>query len=221
MGVTPTHLTARRPSTRTAYRFSTRVQRRRCAKTISKSVCDFNLGSNAADRRAARDTGGQTLRGGETPKFTLFLQYCAWKSRRQAPAAERAEGPAESAARDAVGSQDSVVSTCARVGCPMLRASTVPVVPSSLVDRFRCWFCLASLQPSQVLADLRHFVPELQSFGNLDVVVPFNRDSCRVGPKEWVKLAKLLHASRSEYHAFLVRRAPSAAQAAVQFSWKY
>jgi len=60
------------------------------------------------------------------------------------------------------------------------------------------------LVPSQVLADLRHFVPELQSFGNLDVVVPFNRDSCRVGPKEWVKLAKLLHASRSEYHAFLL-----------------
>jgi len=62
----------------------------------------------------------------------------------------------------------------------------------------------AALKPSQVLANLLNFVPELQNFANLDVQVPFNRDSCRVGPNEWIKLAKILHEKRRDYDAFLV-----------------
>jgi len=62
----------------------------------------------------------------------------------------------------------------------------------------------AALKPEQVLHNLLNFVPELQNFANLDVQVPFNRDSCRVGPKEWIKLAKMLHERRHNYDAFLV-----------------
>lgn len=62
----------------------------------------------------------------------------------------------------------------------------------------------ASLKPSQVLADLMSYVPELQSFANLNVEVAFNMDSSRVGPKEWTILAKMLHSNRSKYDAFLV-----------------
>ena len=49
------------------------------------------------------------------------------------------------------------------------------------------------------------YVPELSSFANLEVKVPFNVDSSRVGPKEWTILAKLLHENRAKYDAFLVR----------------
>lgn len=34
--------------------------------------------------------------------------------------------------------------------------------------------------------------------------VVFNKDSSRVGPKEWVAIAKTLHAHRQEYDAFLI-----------------
>eukprot|EP00898_Chlorokybus_atmophyticus_P007346 jgi/Chlat1/7612/Chrsp64S00558 len=60
------------------------------------------------------------------------------------------------------------------------------------------------LQPGSLLQDILTAVPQLRAFANLDVEVVFNRDSCRVGPPEWVKLAKLLHARRDTYDAFLV-----------------
>lgn len=34
--------------------------------------------------------------------------------------------------------------------------------------------------------------------------VVYNVDSCRIGPKEWVQLAKILHKHRNDYDAFLV-----------------
>lgn len=47
-------------------------------------------------------------------------------------------------------------------------------------------------------------VPELSSIANLDLKVAFNLDSSRVGPEEWIELAKLLDANRRQYDAFLV-----------------
>ena len=52
------------------------------------------------------------------------------------------------------------------------------------------------LQPGRMLADLLATVPELRTFANLDVHVLFNKDSCRIGPAEWLKIAKTLHAAR-------------------------
>jgi L-asparaginase/Glu-tRNA(Gln) amidotransferase subunit D len=66
------------------------------------------------------------------------------------------------------------------------------------------------VQPADVLEDLMSYVPELSSFANLEVKVPFNVDSSRVGPKEWTILAKLLHKNRAKYDAFLVRAAATA-----------
>jgi hypothetical protein len=69
------------------------------------------------------------------------------------------------------------------------------------------------VQPADVLEDLMSYVPELSSFANLEVKVPFNVDSSRVGPKEWTMLAKLLHKSRAKYDAFLVHTAATASTA--------
>lgn len=32
----------------------------------------------------------------------------------------------------------------------------------------------------------------------------FNKDSCRVGPEDWVRLAKILHQQRNNFSAFIV-----------------
>eukprot|EP01025_Chloroclados_australasicus_P069856 TRINITY_DN992_c0_g3_i1.p1 TRINITY_DN992_c0_g3~~TRINITY_DN992_c0_g3_i1.p1 ORF type:complete len:439 (-),score=38.21 TRINITY_DN992_c0_g3_i1:995-2239(-) len=61
-----------------------------------------------------------------------------------------------------------------------------------------------SLQPGDLLSNLKDVVPELSVFGNLDLQVAFNQDSSRVGPKEWIQLAKLLDANRKQYDAFMV-----------------
>ena len=55
-----------------------------------------------------------------------------------------------------------------------------------------------------MLSDLLNVVPELNAFANLHLKVAFNKDSSRVGPKEWIALAKLLHRNRKLYDAFLV-----------------
>ncbi|KAK3235061.1 hypothetical protein CYMTET_54719 [Cymbomonas tetramitiformis] len=62
----------------------------------------------------------------------------------------------------------------------------------------------AALQPGQLLADLFTHIPELRVYANIDVKVCFNRDSCRVGPKDWVKLGKMLDRNRENYDAFVI-----------------
>jgi len=60
------------------------------------------------------------------------------------------------------------------------------------------------MQPGRMLADLLATIPELRTFANLDVHVLFNKDSCRIGPPEWLKIAKTLHAARSHFDAFIL-----------------
>jgi len=48
-------------------------------------------------------------------------------------------------------------------------------------------------------------VPELNQLANLTMAIPYNKDSCRIGPREWVQLARLLHRNRAAYDAFVVR----------------
>ena len=55
-----------------------------------------------------------------------------------------------------------------------------------------------------MLNNLLNVVPELNEFANLHLKVAYNKDSSRVGPKEWVEVAKLLHNNRKHYDAFLV-----------------
>ena len=61
-----------------------------------------------------------------------------------------------------------------------------------------------SLKPGSMLSNLLGMVPELRALANLDLKVVFNRDSCNVGPREWIQIAKALDANRREYDAFLV-----------------
>lgn len=63
-----------------------------------------------------------------------------------------------------------------------------------------CRICCAG----DMLNNLTTVVPELNEFANLHLKVAFNKDSSRVGPKEWVALARLLHNNRKDYDAFLV-----------------
>ncbi len=47
-----------------------------------------------------------------------------------------------------------------------------------------------------MLSNLFQVVPELRTFANVSLLVPFNKDSSRVGPKEWIQIAKLLDKHR-------------------------
>lgn len=60
------------------------------------------------------------------------------------------------------------------------------------------------LVPGALLTTLLSRVPEMESLADLELVVPFNLDSSRVGPKEWATLARALHAARASFDAFLV-----------------
>lgn len=60
------------------------------------------------------------------------------------------------------------------------------------------------LQPGPLLANLLHAVPEVNVFANVDLRVLFNCDSCRMGPEEWVRLAKELDRFRDEYDGFVL-----------------
>jgi L-asparaginase/Glu-tRNA(Gln) amidotransferase subunit D len=55
-----------------------------------------------------------------------------------------------------------------------------------------------------MLNNLLGAVPELRAFANLKLEIPFNLDSCRVGPAEWIKLARMLHRNHDHYDAFLI-----------------
>ena len=55
-----------------------------------------------------------------------------------------------------------------------------------------------------MLDQLLFAVPELRAFANLKLDIPFNLDSSRIGPAEWVKLARLMHQNRDDYDAFLI-----------------
>ncbi|GMH34131.1 hypothetical protein BSKO_01965 [Bryopsis sp. KO-2023] len=60
------------------------------------------------------------------------------------------------------------------------------------------------LKPGDMLSNLLNIVPELSAFANIELNVVFNKDSTRVGPSDWIAIAKLLHANRQKYDAFLV-----------------
>lgn len=61
-----------------------------------------------------------------------------------------------------------------------------------------------TLQPGKLLLNLVTVIPELRTFANLEVKVLMNKDSCQIGPKEWVRIAKELHSQRNNFNAFIV-----------------
>lgn len=64
--------------------------------------------------------------------------------------------------------------------------------------------CPWVLLTGDLLANLTTVVPELAAFANLHLEVAFNKDSCRVGPPEWARLARLLDANRAKFDAFII-----------------
>jgi L-asparaginase/Glu-tRNA(Gln) amidotransferase subunit D len=63
---------------------------------------------------------------------------------------------------------------------------------------------VGGLAPGTMLASLLTQVPELRELANVKLAIPFNMDSSRVGPAEWVQLAKILHAARAQFDAFVL-----------------
>ena len=61
-----------------------------------------------------------------------------------------------------------------------------------------------TLQPSKLLLNIVTVVPELRTFANLEVKVLMNKDSCQIGPKDWITIARELHMQRDHFDAFIV-----------------
>lgn len=62
----------------------------------------------------------------------------------------------------------------------------------------------SGLRPGTMLSQLLRAVPELAALANLRLAIPYNLDSSRVGPREWIKLAKILDRERDNFDAFLI-----------------
>lgn len=62
----------------------------------------------------------------------------------------------------------------------------------------------SGLQPGGLLADILEHFPELRTIANLDVHVCMNIDSSRIGPQEWIKIAKVLDKNRDLYDGFVI-----------------
>ncbi|KAI8463151.1 MAG: Asparaginase/glutaminase [Monoraphidium minutum] len=60
------------------------------------------------------------------------------------------------------------------------------------------------LKPGDMLNNLFNLVPELGTIAQLDLKIPFNKDSSRIGPKDWIEIARMLDRHRAEYDAFLI-----------------
>lgn len=60
------------------------------------------------------------------------------------------------------------------------------------------------LRPGTMLSQLLGAVPELGRLASLRLAIPYNLDSSRVGPREWVKLARILDSEREHFDAFLI-----------------
>ncbi|EFJ50143.1 hypothetical protein VOLCADRAFT_89234 [Volvox carteri f. nagariensis] len=61
-----------------------------------------------------------------------------------------------------------------------------------------------TLRPGEMLSSLLTMVPELEKFANVDLQVLFNKDSSRVGPSDWITIAKALDNNHPHYDAFVV-----------------
>ncbi|GLC35534.1 hypothetical protein PLESTB_000197200 [Pleodorina starrii] len=61
-----------------------------------------------------------------------------------------------------------------------------------------------TLRPGEMLSSLLTMVPELEKFANVDLQVLFNKDSSRVGPSDWITIARALDSNRQHYDAFVV-----------------
>jgi L-asparaginase len=60
------------------------------------------------------------------------------------------------------------------------------------------------LRPGTMLNNILQQVPELKALASIDINVVFNKDSSNVGPKDWTRLARTLHARRDRHDAFLI-----------------
>ena len=72
------------------------------------------------------------------------------------------------------------------------------------IGRAAGWRDRLACSAGTMLDQLLFAVPELRAFANLKLDIPFNLDSSRIGPAEWVKLARLMHQNRDDYDAFLI-----------------
>lgn len=61
-----------------------------------------------------------------------------------------------------------------------------------------------ALRPGKLLGDILEHVPELRALADLDVHVAMNKDSARVGPPEWIRIAKLLDKRRDDFDSFVI-----------------
>ena len=61
-----------------------------------------------------------------------------------------------------------------------------------------------TLQPGKLLLNLITVVPELRTFANLEVKVLMNKDSCQIGPREWIEMARNSTRNNFPGDAFIV-----------------
>jgi L-asparaginase len=61
-----------------------------------------------------------------------------------------------------------------------------------------------TLQPGNIQDDIETYLPELKRIANLDIQVPFNKDSSDIGPEDWQLLVKIVQSNRDKYDGFII-----------------
>jgi Asparaginase, N-terminal len=167
------------------------------------------LGMDPAASYEALDTGvslrqgtGGVYAGGSCFQCQASSYYC-WKISRHHAAADR---QALCVSRPGVLVQDNTHSFLWKT------TRSLPVADDEygLCSRseWHCSGCAGSkgsgLRPGTLLKNVLALVPELSAYANLELQVVYNKDSSNVGPRDWKRLASILHKCRPNYDAFLV-----------------
>jgi len=61
-----------------------------------------------------------------------------------------------------------------------------------------------TLRPGNIQGDIEKYLPDIKHVANLDIQVPFNKDSSDIGPPEWKVLADLIQINAEKYDGFVI-----------------
>jgi len=61
-----------------------------------------------------------------------------------------------------------------------------------------------TLRPGNIQGDIEKYSPDIKNIANLDIQVPFNKDSSDIGPLEWKILVDLIQQNADLYNGFVV-----------------
>jgi len=61
-----------------------------------------------------------------------------------------------------------------------------------------------TLKPGNIQSDIEKYLPEVHRIANLEIQIPFNKDSTNIGPHDWKLLFSILKREMNNYDGFVI-----------------